>query len=43
MFAPGLGPAFLSGVGPRVDKSGLGAIANLPYSAPHEDLALEAR
>ena len=36
-------PAFLNGVGPRVGNSGLGAIANFPYSAPYEDLALKAK
>ena len=43
MFAPILEPAFLNGVGPRVLNSGLGAIANFPYSAPYEDLALKAK
>ena len=43
MFAPILEPAFLNGVGPRVLNSGLGAIANFPYSAPYEDLAVKAK
>jgi len=43
MFAPVLEPAFLNGVGPRVDHHGLGVIANFPYSAPYEDLTLKAR
>ena len=43
MFAPALEPAFLNGVGPRVANSGLGSIANFPYSAPYEDLALKAK
>jgi len=43
MFAPVLEPAFLNGVGPRVEHSGLGDIANFPYSAPYEDLMLKAK
>jgi peptide/nickel transport system substrate-binding protein len=43
MFAPVMEPAFLNGVGPRVDRHSLGAIANFPYAAPYEDLALKAR
>jgi peptide/nickel transport system substrate-binding protein len=43
MFGPVLEPAFLNGVGPRVLNSGLGVIANFPYSAPYEDLALKAK
>jgi peptide/nickel transport system substrate-binding protein len=43
MFAPVMEPAFLNGVGPRVERHGLGAIANFPYSAPYEDLALKAK
>ena len=42
MFAPVMEPAFLNGVGPRVEHHGLGAVANVPYSAPCEDLALKA-
>ena len=41
MFGPIIEPAFLSGVGPRVEESGLGPIANYPYSAPYEDLRLK--
>jgi peptide/nickel transport system substrate-binding protein len=43
MFAPVMEPAFLNGVGPRVGFSGLGAIANFPYSAPYEDLTIKAK
>jgi hypothetical protein len=43
MFAPVMEPAFLNGVGPRVEFSGLGAIANFPYSAPYEDLTIKAK
>ncbi len=43
MFAPVLEPAFLNGVGPRVEHPGLGDIANVPYSAPYEDLTLKAK
>ena len=42
-FAPVMEPAFLNGVGPRVDFNGLGAIANFPYSAPYEDLTIKAK
>jgi peptide/nickel transport system substrate-binding protein len=43
MFGPVLEPAFLNGVGPRVENSGLGKVANFPYSAPYEDLALKGK
>jgi hypothetical protein len=43
MFAPVLEPAFLNGVGPRVERHELGAIANFPYSAPYEDLTLKTK
>ncbi len=33
----------LQGVGPRVAESGLGLIADYPWSAPYEDLKLKAR
>ena len=33
--------ALLQGVGPRVAESGLGLIANYPWSAPYEDLRLK--
>jgi hypothetical protein len=35
--------ALLQGVGPRVGESGLGLIADYPWSVPYEDLKLEAR
>jgi peptide/nickel transport system substrate-binding protein len=41
MFAPIMEPAFLNGVGPRVDVHGLGAITSHAYSAPYEDLKLK--
>ena len=41
VFGPIIEPAFLSGVGPRVEESGLGLIANHPYSAPYEDLRVK--
>jgi hypothetical protein len=31
-------PAFLNGVGPRLEVHGLGLIANHAYSGPYEDL-----
>jgi hypothetical protein len=34
--------AFVNGVGRRVDESGLGLIAGYAFSAPCEDLRLEA-
>lgn len=40
MFGPVIEPAFLNGVGPRVEVHGLGLIANHAYSAPYEDLRL---
>ena len=43
MFAPIWELAFLNGVGPRVEESGLGLIAGYAYSAPYEDLKLKAR
>jgi len=43
MFAPIWELAFLNGVGPRVEESGLGLIAGYAYSAPYEDLKLRAR
>jgi peptide/nickel transport system substrate-binding protein len=43
MFIPIWQLAFLNGVGPRVDESGLGLIAGHAYSAPYEDLTLRAR
>jgi peptide/nickel transport system substrate-binding protein len=41
MFAPIWELAFLNGVGPRVDESGLGLIAGYAYSAPYEDLKVK--
>jgi peptide/nickel transport system substrate-binding protein len=41
MFAPIVEPAFLNGIGPRVDESGLGLITGHLYSAPYEDLRIK--
>jgi len=41
MFGPVLEPAFLNGVGPRLEVHGLGLVANHAYSAPYEDLRLK--
>ena len=41
MHAPLWELAFLNGVGPRVEESGLGLIALFPYSSPYEDLKLK--
>jgi peptide/nickel transport system substrate-binding protein len=38
MFVPLMEPAFLNGVGPRVEVHGLNAITSHAYSAPYEDL-----
>ena len=43
MFAPIMEPAFLNGVGPRVDNDGLNAIPGFAYSAPYEDLTLKKK
>ena len=43
MFAPLYELAFVNGVGPRVEESGLGLIAGYAFSAPYEDLKLKAR
>src|SRR5438046_5169009 len=43
MFAPIWAIAFLNGVGPRVQESGLGLIGGHAYSAPYEDVKLKAR
>ncbi len=43
MFGPVIEPAFLNGVGSRVEESGLGLIANHAYSAPYEDLRLKKK
>jgi peptide/nickel transport system substrate-binding protein len=41
MFAARVEPAFLNGVGPRVDEAGLGLITGHLYSAPYEDLRIK--
>ena len=41
MSAPLWELGFLNAVGPRVDESGLGLIAQFPYSSPYEDLKLK--
>ena len=43
MFAPLYELAFVNGVDPRVDESGLGLIAGYAFSAPYEDVKLRAR
>jgi peptide/nickel transport system substrate-binding protein len=43
IFAPIWELAFLNGVGPRVEESGLGQIAGYAYSAPYEDLRLKVK
>jgi peptide/nickel transport system substrate-binding protein len=43
MFGPVIEPAFLNGVGPRLEVHGLGLIANHAYSAPYEDLRLRKK
>jgi peptide/nickel transport system substrate-binding protein len=40
MFGPVIEPAFINGVGPRLEVHGLGMIKNHAYSAPYEDLRL---
>ena len=40
-FAPVIEPAFINGVGPRLEVHGLGLIGNHAYSAPYEDLRLK--
>jgi peptide/nickel transport system substrate-binding protein len=39
MYAPIWELAFLNGVGPRVQESGLGLISGHAYLAPYEDVA----
>ncbi len=41
VYAPIWELAFLNGVGPRVDESGLGLIAGHAYSAPYEDVRIK--
>jgi peptide/nickel transport system substrate-binding protein len=43
MFVPLVEPAFLNGVGARVEAHGLNAIAGFAYSAPYEDLRLKKK
>jgi peptide/nickel transport system substrate-binding protein len=43
MFAPLYDLAFVNGVGPRVEESGLGLIAGYAFSAPYEDIRLKTR
>jgi len=43
MFAPVLEIAFMSGVGPRVEESGLGLITGYAFSAPYEDVKLRSK
>ena len=43
MYAPIWELAFLNGVGPRVQESGLGLISGHAYSAPYEDVALKIK
>jgi peptide/nickel transport system substrate-binding protein len=43
MSAPIWQLAFLNGVGPRIQESGLGLIAGHAYSAPYEDVTLKVK
>ena len=43
VYAPIWELAFLNGVGPRVQESGLGLIAGHAYSAPYEDVTLKGK
>jgi peptide/nickel transport system substrate-binding protein len=43
MYAPIWELAFLNGVGPRVQESGLGLISGFAYSGPYEDVTLKAK
>ena len=43
VYAPIWELAFLNGVGPRVQESGLGLISGHAYSAPYEDLSLKGK
>ena len=43
MFAPIWELAFLHGVGPRLEESGLGLIAGHGFSAPYEDVKLKGK
>jgi len=42
MYAPIVEPAFLSGVGPRIEHSALGMIPGHAFSYPYEEIRLEA-
>jgi peptide/nickel transport system substrate-binding protein len=43
VFAPIWENAFIRGIGPRVEESGLNLIPAYPYSAPYEDVRLKKR
>jgi peptide/nickel transport system substrate-binding protein len=43
MFAPIWASAYLTGVGPKVEESGLGLIAGYAFSAPYEDVKLKRK
>ena len=43
IYAPIWELAFLNGVGPRVQESGLGLISGHAYSAPYEDVTLKGK
>ena len=43
MFAPILEPAFLSGIGPRVEESAIGLIPGMAFSLPYEEIRLRRR
>jgi peptide/nickel transport system substrate-binding protein len=43
MYSPIWQLAFLNGVGPRVEQSGLGLIPGHAYSAPYEDVTLKSK
>ena len=43
MFVPVWDFAFLHGVGPRVEESGLGLLGGYGFSAPYEDIKLKTR
>ena len=43
MFAPVWDFAFLHGVGPRAEESGLGLLGGYGFSGPYEDVKLKSR
>ena len=43
VYAPIWELAFLNGVGPRVQESGLGLISGHAYSGPYEDVTLKGK